>query len=435
MQCRFHAWFSIVMCTSAVGVVLAQRPTAARDATTAAVRADHAGQAGGAPVVPFTIRVPDAVLVDLKDRLARARLPDELEGVGWQYGTNQAYLKELIAYWRDKFDWRAQERRLNQFEQYKTNIAGLDIHFIHRRSKHPGALPLMMTHGWPGSFMEFSKMIGPLTDPVAHGGRAEDAFHVVIPSVPGYGFSDKPHKPGYNARQMAGLMVALMARLGYNRYGAQGGDIGAGISTEMALQDPTHMIGLHLNLCNAPPPQGTGDPTAGVPPAELARMKERQEFFSDEERGYSHIQGTKPQTLGYALNDSPVGLAAWIVEKFRTWCDCGGDVERKFSKDELLTNITIYWVTQTPTSAARYYYEGRHTTGTPANVRIEVPTACAVFPKELFYGPRSWLERRYNLRRFTDMPRGGHFAALEEPELMVNDLRAFYRDLRASAER
>lgn len=433
MQFRFIAWFSIVICTSAVGAVLAPRPTTAGDATTAAVRADHAGQADGAPVAPFTIKVPDAVLTDLKDRLARARLPDELEGVGWQYGTNQAYLKELIAYWRDRFDWREQERRLNQFEQYKTNIAGLDVHFIHRRSKHPNALPLMLTHGWPGSFMEFTKMIGPLTDPVAHGGRAEDAFHVVIPSVPGYGFSDKPRKPGYNSKQMAGLMVALMARLGYNRYGAQGGDIGAGISTEMAIQDPAHMVGLHLNMCNAPSPQGTGDPTAGVPPAELARMRERQEFFSDEERGYSHIQGTKPQTLGYALNDSPVGLAAWIVEKFRTWCDCGGDVERKFTKDELLTNITIYWVTQTPTSAARYYYEGRHTTGTPTNVRIEVPTACAVFPKELFYSPRSWLERRYNLRRFTDMPRGGHFAALEEPDLMVNDLRAFYRDLRASA--
>jgi microsomal epoxide hydrolase len=435
MQVRFIAWFGVVTCMSAAAVVLAQRPTSTRTGTTPAVPADRAGQGDGAPVVPFKIAVPDAVLTDLKDRLARARLPDELEGVGWQYGTNEAYLRELIAYWRDKFNWREQERRLNQFEQYKTNIAGLDIHFIHRRSKHPNALPLMLTHGWPGSFMEFSKMIGPLTDPVAHGGRAEDAFDVVVPSVPGYGFSDRPRKPGYNARQMAGLMVALMARLGYNRYGAQGGDIGAGISIEMALQDPAHMVGLHLNMCNAPPPQGTGDPNAGVPPAELARMRERQEYFSDEERGYSHIQGTKPQTVGYALNDSPVGLAAWIVEKFRTWCDCGGDVEKKFSKDELLTNITIYWVTQTPTSAARYYYEGRHTPGRPADVRIEVPTGCAVFPKELFYSPRSWLERRYNLRRFTDMPRGGHFAALEEPDLLVNDLRAFYRDLRGSATR
>src|SRR3989449_2656336 len=209
MHFRFHAWFRAVICTSAAGVVFAQQPAAARDGTRPAVRAEYAAQTDGAPVVPFTIKVPDAVLTDLKDRLARARLPDELDGVGWQYGTNQAYLKELIAYWRDKFDWRAQERRLNQFEQYKTNIAGIDIHFIHRRSKHPGALPLVMTHGWPGSFMEFSKMIGPLTDPVAHGGRAEDAFHVVIPSVPGYGFSDKPRKPGYNSKQMAALMVAL----------------------------------------------------------------------------------------------------------------------------------------------------------------------------------------------------------------------------------
>jgi pimeloyl-ACP methyl ester carboxylesterase len=387
------------------------------------------GSAGGA-ISAFRIEVPDAVLSDLKQRLARARFPDELEDAGWRYGTNEAYLKELVAYWRDRFDWRQQERRLNQFEQFTTNIDGLNIHFIHRRSKERNALPLLITHGWPGSFVEFAKIIGPLTDPVRYGGRAEDAFDVIAPSVPGYGFSDRPKRSGYNAKAMAELFVKLMARLGYTRYGLQGGDIGAGISTEVALLDARHVAAMHLNLCNAPPPGG--DSNAGVPPEELAKLRERQEFFSDEERGYSHIQGTKPQTLGYALNDSPVGLAAWIIEKFRTWCDCGGNIESRFSKDELLTNITLYWVTQTPTSAARFYYEGRHTAGpSRANLRVEVPTGCAVFPKEVLYSPRKWLETRYNLRQFTVMPQGGHFAALEQPELLVNDVRALFRDLRA----
>ena len=387
-------------------------------------------ESGAGAINAFRVHVPDDVLSDLKQRLARARFPDELEDAGWRYGTNETYLKELVTYWRDRFDWRQQERRLNQFEQFTTNIDGLNIHFIHRRSKERNALPLLITHGWPGSFVEFAKIIGPLTDPVQYGGRAEDAFDVVVPSVPGYGFSDRPRRSGYNAKAMAELFVKLMARLGYTRYGLQGGDIGAGISTEVALLDAPHVAGLHLNLCNAPPPGG--DPNAGLSPEELAKMRERQEFFSDEERGYSHIQGTKPQTLGYALNDSPIGLAAWIVEKFRTWCDCGGNVESRFSKDELLTNITLYWVTQTPTSAARYYYEGRHAAGpSRANLRIEVPTGCAVFPKEVLYSPRKWLEARYNLRQFTVMPQGGHFAALEQPELLVNDVRALFRDLRA----
>jgi epoxide hydrolase len=405
-------------------------PLAAGERPIAAASTSTVQRSDGAAIVPFKIRVPDTVLADLKERLARARFPDELEGAGWSYGTNQTYLRELVTYWRDKFDWREQERRLNQFEQFKTNIDGLDVHFIHRRSREPNALPLLITHGWPGSFVEFAKMIDPLTDPVRHRGRPEDAFDVIIPSVPGYGFSDRPRNPGYNARQIGGMFVKLMARLGYTRYGAQGGDIGSGINTEVALQDRAHVVGLHLNLCNAPPPQGVADPTAGVPAAEVAKMRERQEFFSDEERGYSHLQGTKPQTLGYALNDSPVGLAAWIVEKFRTWCDCDGNLDNKFTKDELLTNITLYWVTETPTSAARYYYENRHTPASPATLRVEVPTACAVFPKELLFTPRLWLERRYNLRRFTEMPRGGHFAALEEPRLLGDDLRAFFRDLR-----
>ena len=385
--------------------------------------------AAGAAVEPFTIDVPDSVLADLKERLARARMPDEPEGVGWRLGMNQAYLRQLIEYWRDEFDWRAQERRLNRLEQFKTTIDGLDIHFVHRRSPEPDAFPLILTHGWPGTFAEFDKVIEPLTDPVAHGGRAEDAFHVVAPSIPGYGFSDRPPRLGYGRDRTGAMFAELMARLGYERYGAQGGDLGAGISRWLAANDAEHVAGLHLNLCTAGPPDPE-NPTAGVPPEEIALMEERAAFWTDEERGYSHMHGTKPQTLGYSLNDSPVGLAAWIVEKYRSWCDCDGDPETRFSKDELLTTLTIYWATETATSAARYYYEGRHGANAPDPARIEVPTACAAFPGEFRFTPRRWLEARYNLVRFTMMPSGGHFAASEEPELLVDDLRAFFRDLR-----
>jgi pimeloyl-ACP methyl ester carboxylesterase len=383
----------------------------------------------GNRIEPFTIDVADEVLADLRERLARARLPDEPEGVGWQLGMNQAYLRQLVDYWRDEFDWRAQERRLNRLEQFKTTIDGLDIHFVHRRSAEPDAFPLILTHGWPGTFAEFDKVIEPLTDPVAHGGRAEDAFHVVVPSIPGYGFSDRPRQLGYGRDRTGAIFAELMARLGYERYGAQGGDLGAGVSRWLAANDAEHVAGLHLNLCTAGPPD-PDNPTAGVPPAEVALMEERAAFWTDEERGYSHMHGTKPQTLGYSLNDSPVGLAAWIVEKYRSWCDCDGNPETRFSKDELLTTLTIYWATETATSAARYYYEGRHGDNSPDPARIEVPTACAAFPGEFRFTPRRWLEARYNLVRFTMMPSGGHFAASEAPELLVDDLRAFFRDLR-----
>lgn len=383
-------------------------------------------------IVPFKIHVPDEVLADLKDRLARTRLPDEIGGSGWDYGTNLAYLKELVAYWKDKYDWREQERRLNQFDHFKTNIDGLDIHFIHQRSKQPNALPLVLNHGWPSSFFEFTKVIGPLTDPASHGGRPEDAFNVVVPSLPGYGFSGRPHDRGYSPERMAEVIAKLMARLGYTRYGARGGDWGSAIGRFLALNDASHVVGLHLSSCGTGAPPGVADPNAGVPPAELERMKARQKYMENE-RGYSGIQGTKPQTLGYSLNDSPAGLAAWIVEKYRTWCDCDGDVGKKFTKDELLTNVTIYWVTQTITSSTRIYYESRTATPQSAARRVEVPTGCAVFPKDLSYSPRRWVEASYNLRRWTDMPRGGHFAALEEPQLLVDELRPFFRELRSQA--
>jgi len=382
------------------------------------------------PIVPFSIRVPDAALDDLKQRLARARFPEPLPPAGWAYGTDLAYLKDLVGYWRDRFDWRAQERRLNQFEQFTTSIDGLPVHFIHRRSKQPNAFPLLVTHGWPGSIVEFTKVIGPLTDPAAHGGRAEDAFDVVMPSLPGFAFSGKPAEPGYDPARIAQLLAKLMARLGYQRYGAQGGDWGAIVNTQVALADPQHVAGLHLNMCTAAAPAGA-DANAGLSAAEAARMKARQTFQA-EETGYQQIQGTKPQTLGIALNDSPVGLAAWIVEKFRTWCDCDGNPETIFSRDELLTNITLYWVTQTAASSARIYYESRHPTSPVNRNRIEVPTACADFPKEIIWSPRAHVATRYNIVRWTEMPRGGHFAALEQPQLLVDDVRAFFREVRGA---
>jgi pimeloyl-ACP methyl ester carboxylesterase len=378
---------------------------------------------------PFSIRVSDASLADLKKRLDLTRLPEPLQGPGWTHGTDIGYLRELVAYWKTGFNWRDQERRLNQFEQFTTTIDGLRIHFLHRRAARADALPLLITHGWPGSFVEFTKAIGPLTDPAAHGGRAEDAFHVVIPSIPGFGFSEAPREAGFDPARIAAIEAKLMARLGYTRYGVQGGDWGSIISTQVALLDAPHLAGLHLNMCFGAAPAGT-DPNAGLTTRELERLKARQ-VFQAEETGYQQIQGTKPQTLGIALNDSPAGLAAWIVEKFRTWCDCDGNPETVFSKDELLTNITLYWMTQTAASSARIYYESRHAPpAATAGRRIEVPTACADFPKEIIWSPRRWLEPRYNITRWTEMPKGGHFAAFEQPQLFVDDVRAFFRSVR-----
>jgi epoxide hydrolase len=378
-------------------------------------------------ITPFKVSVPDAVLRDLKERLARTRFPDALEGGGWTYGTDLSYLKSLVEYWRTTYDWRAAERRLNQFDQYTTTIDGLSIHFIHQRSKEPNAMPLAITHGWPGSIYEFHKIIGPLTDPVKYGGRAEDAFHVVAISLPGFGFSDKPRDPGWNPEKMAGVIAKLMARLGYSRYGAQGGDWGGIISRLIALNDAPHVAGLHLNFCITGAPPGAANPNEGVPENELKRMQERNAYMENE-RAYQNIQGTKPQTLGYGLSDSPAGLAAWIVEKFLAWCDCNGNIESRFTKDDLLTNVMIYWVTGTAASSTRIYYENR--VATPVQGRVTVPTACALFPKEITAPPRRWVEARYNLVRWTEMPRGGHFAALEQPELLVDDIRAFFRGLR-----
>ena len=405
------------------------RVTIAGAAASAPVTAQAPAPGGADTAIrPFTIRVSDSVLTDLKARLKNPRISEPLQGDGWALGTDTKYLKELVAYWRDRFDWRAQERKLNAMEQFTTTIDGLQVHFVHRKSKHPGAFPLLITHGWPGSFAEFTKIIGPLTGPVAHGGSAADAFDVVMPSIPGFGFSGKPKDAGFDPARIALIEAQLMARLGYVRYGAQGGDWGSIISTQVAARDTAHVAGLHLNMCTGAAPAGA-DPEARLTEAERARLKVRQ-TFQNEETGYQQIQGTKPQTIGIALNDSPVALAAWIVEKFRTWCDCDGTPETIFTKDELLTNITLYWVTETAASSARIYYESRHPTTPPVPGRIEVPTACADFPKEIIWSPRRWLEARYNITRWTEMPKGGHFAALEQPQLLVDDIRAFFRTVR-----
>ena len=368
----------------------------------------------------FEIAIDDEVLEDLRRRLAATRFPDQIPGTAWDYGTELGYLKELVGYWLDKFDWRAQENALNRFDHFRTTIDGQQIHFLHARSKHANALPVVISHGWPGSIVEFLKVIEPLTDPEAHGGRAEEALHVVCPSLPGYGFSGPTHETGFDVQRMAEVFAKLMARLGYARYGAQGGDWGALVTTNLARVDPEHLAGIHLNMPMAVPAEGE------LTDAEKADLADMANFDRDE-TGYQKIQGSKPQTLGFALNDSPAGLAAWIVEKFRSWSDCGGDVESSFTKDELLTNITVYWVTRTITSSTRLYYEvaksGRVGFLGP---KIEVPTGVARFPKELYKPPRAWVENHYNVTHWTAMPKGGHFAAMEQPELFIADLRKFF---------
>ena len=389
------------------------------------------GPPSDSAVRPFRIAVPDATLTDLSERLARTRFPDEIEGAGWTYGTNLAYLRTLVEYWRTEYDWRAQERRLNEFPQFTTTIEDIEIHFIHQRSSHPNALPLLLLHGWPSSFYEFTKVIGPLSEPTRHGGRAEDAFHVVVMSLPGYGFSGKPGRPGYGTRRTAEIAAQLMARLGYARYGAQGGDWGAHILRQLGQIDQVHLIGIHSNMCRALQPPATTEPYEGVPAEERRLIAETPPFRSalSREGGYGEIQRTRPQTLAYGLNDSPAGQAAWILEKWRTWSDSDGDPEKRFTKDELLTTIMIYWVTETANSSARMYYEARAEPIHYMVGRVEVPVACAWFAREIVRWPRRWVEAQYNLVRWTEIPRGGHFAAFEEPELLVDDVRAFFREL------
>ena len=379
-------------------------------------------------VRPFEIRIPGRVLEDLRERLARTRFVTAIPGSGWEYGANPAWLREITDYWRKDFDWRRQEAALNRIPQFITEIDGLDVHFLHQRSKEPGALPLLVTHGWPGSVAEFLKILDPLSDPVAHGGRAADAFHVVCPSLPGYGFSQAPRTPGCDVKRVAEIWIALMQRLGYARYGAQGGDWGAMVNSYVALLDPERCCGLHLNLVLAPRPRD--EPATSLSPGEQAELEAARRYLR-EGAAYQAVQTLEPDTVGAALLDSPSGLAAWILDKFRRWTDCGGDPLRRFGRDDLLTNVTLYWVTGTIASSMRLYYESRRSGRFgPVQGRVEVPTAAAIFPHELFRPPRRWAERLYRIERWSEMSEGGHFAALEVPDLLVDDVRSFFRTRR-----
>ncbi len=361
---------------------------------------------------PFRIQVPDEDLADLRDRLRRTRWPERECVDDWSQGIPLDYTRELAGYWAEQYDWREREARLNSFPQFVTEIDGLDIHFIHQRSADPDALPLVITHGWPGSIVEFTKVIRPL---------AED-FHVVCPSLPGYGFSAKPAAPGWGVERIAAAWDTLMRRLGYDRYGAQGGDWGAVVTTAIG-RNGGGCVGIHTNMPLGRPPGTLGDPTPEESDA-LAALSHYQQWDS----GYSKQQSTRPQTLGYGLADSPAGQLAWIMEKFWAWTDCDGHPENVLGRDELLDNVMTYWAPNSATSSARLYWESFTRMGAG---RVEVPTGVASFPKEILKAPRTWCEGGYNIVRWTEMPRGGHFAAFEQPGLFVEDVRAFFRDILA----
>ena len=373
-------------------------------------------------VEPFELAIPEAALDDLRQRLQAARWP-EAETVGdWSQGAPLAKVRALCAHWLETYDWRRCEAMLNGFGQYRTEIDGLGIHFLHIRSPRADALPLLMTHGWPGSVIEFHKVIGPLSDPAAHGGNAGDAFHLVIPSLPGYGFSDKPSATGWGVERIAGAWITLMERLGYDRFVAQGGDWGAAVTTAIGVQRPPSCVAIHLNMVSAM--QNAAD-LPDLTEAEQAALQAFQHFLQ-EESGYSTQQRTRPQTLAYGLADSPVGQAAWIYEKFFAWTDCGGDPENILSRDEMLDNIMLYWLTASGGSSARLYWESLLSAFGP--VKVGIPTGCSIFPHEISRPSRRMAERSYtNIIHWNELERGGHFAAFEQPELFVREVRDCFR--------
>jgi pimeloyl-ACP methyl ester carboxylesterase len=382
-------------------------------------------------MTPFEIRAGEDVLADLAARLRRTRWPEAATADGWAQGVPLAELRELCAYWADGYDWRASEARLNRMPQFRATVDGLGIHFVHARSPHPDAVPLVLTHGWPGSVVEFARVLGPLTDPVAHGGTATDAFHVVCPSLPGYGFSDRPEGPGWTVERTARAWAELMERLGYARFVAAGHDWGTSISTSIAQQHPEKVIGIHLM-----PPLVAPDPATfdGLTEAEEAALHDLA-ASGESGDGYSLEQSTKPQTIGYGLVDSPAALAAWIIEKFQAWTDCDGDLFSVLTRDEVLDNLMLYWLPGTGASAARLYWESFRAvqalfrTGTTD--LVQVPTACSIFPRENPRPSRRWAQKRFTDIRYWGEPvRGGHFAAFEQPELFVAELRAGLRALR-----
>jgi pimeloyl-ACP methyl ester carboxylesterase len=398
--------------------------------TTARANTDKAAELVLAPateaVTPFEIHVPAAALDDLKRRLADTRWPNKEPVADWSQGVPLAKARALVDYWRTRYDWRHVERSLNALPQFRTELDGLGIHFIHVRSKHPDALPIIITHGWPGSVIEFLQVIAPLVDPTAHGGKPDDAFHVVIPSLPGFGFSDKPTEPGWRLPRIAAAWGVLMQRLGYTRYVAQGGDWGAGVTTWMAKQQPPGLAAIHLNLpiLFPPPPAPPGGYTAAEQPA-LAQLGK---FVSDGS-AYAAIQGTRPQTLGYGLADSPAGQGMWIYEKFKEWTDNHGNPEDALGIDAMLDDISLYWFTDTAASSARLYFESFRNDF--ARMPLDLPVAVSIFKGDTFTPPKVWGERTYSkLFYWNEVPKGGHFAAFEQPELFVAELRKSFKQVR-----
>ena len=383
---------------------------------------------------PFTINVPDVAVTDLDERLKRTRLAPDFANEDWSYGTNSSYLQELLDHWSTDYDWREHEASINRFANYKTTIEGIPIHFIYERGKGPNPVPLVLSHGWPWTFWDWHKLIGPLTDPAAYGGDPADSFDVVIPSLPGFGFSTPLTTPGINFWRTADLWVTLMRDvLGYDKFAAGGGDWGALLTAQLGHKYAQHLIGVYMHLM-APLDLFNG----ALPeeklygPGEEGWYQRNQDFFAGES-GYSAIQSTKPQTLAFALNDSPAGLCAWILEKRRTWSDCEGDVERRFSKDDLLTTMSIYWFTQSFGTSARYYYECVHNPWQPSHDRtpvVEAPTGIGVFLEEVIMFPQQWAKEYYNLQHWRVMESGGHFAPMEEPQKLSEDMQTFFRTLR-----
>jgi pimeloyl-ACP methyl ester carboxylesterase len=374
-------------------------------------------------IIPFQIAIGPEEIDDLLDRLRRTRWPEQETVSDWSQGVPLEYVQDLCHYWADGYTWNEREKRLNAFPQFKTEIDDLGIHFLHVRSPQPDAFPLVLTHGWPGSFVEFLEVIGPLTDPLAHGADAADAFHLVIPSLPGYAFSDKPSASGWGVQQTARAWAQLMARLGYDRYGAQGGDWGAMVTTSLGAQDPEHVAGIHLNMVIGFPGPDDGDLTAQEQSA-MTAIK----YYNDWDSGYSKEQSTRPQTVGYALVDSPAGQCAWILEKFWAWTDTSGDPVGALGADRILDNIMLYWLPQTAASSARMYWESFRG---PAFDPVGVPMGGSVFPKEIFRASRRWAARQYqDIRYWSEPPVGGHFAAFEQPAIFVDELRAFFRLVR-----
>jgi len=402
-----------------------QGGAAAAIAATSLLGAGKTRAETAAAITRFKYASPQGALDDLKQRLARTRWPERGTATDWSQGAPLARLRALIGYWRTGYDWRRCETILNGFEQYRTAIEGLNFHFLHVRSRHADALPLVITHGWPGSVMEFFKIIHPLTNPTAHGGQAQDAFHIVAPSLPGFAFSDKPAERGWNADRIARAWSELMRRLGYARYVAQGGDWGAVVTTRLAQQRPPGLAGIHLNMPLVIPDP---IPTSGLTPSEQQAVERLKRFQSDG-FGYFQLQATRPQTIGYALADSPAGQAAWIYEKFHAWTDNNGDPESALTRDEMLDTITLYWLTNSAASSARMYLENA---GTAPNAGVvELRVGCSIFPREIVPAPRRWAERVYpNLIHWNELDRGGHFAAFEQPALFARELRDCFRSLR-----